>query len=273
MYGAAVACVLVGATLGAVIGSGVVDDVETWLALRRAHLILNVLGWVSLTICGTLVTFLPTVLRIRMPPWHGSASGFLLAGGVAAIALGLGADAMLLGVAGGLAYAMGAFGMVWMAAKALRTPRTWPVPVAAKHLVCALGWFFAGAIALPWAIAEGLGGWRATFLAVFVVGWAVQTLLGAWQYLLPMARPGHPDERRRWLAAMEAGGTLQVLLLNAGVALMALAGAEALPACAGRAGAILALIGGCAALAKAWTFPALGRVPVLVRRHAETWGA
>jgi nitrite reductase (NO-forming) len=273
MYGAAVACVLVGATLGAVIGSGAVDDVETWLALRRAHLILNVLGWVSLTICGTLVTFLPTVLRIRMPPWHGSASGFLLAGGVAAIALGLGADAMLLGVAGGLAYAMGAFGVVWMAAKALRTPRTWPVPVAAKHLVCALGWFFAGAVALPWAIAEGLGGWRPTFLAMFVVGWAVQTLLGAWQYLLPMARPGHPDERRRWLAAMEAGGTLQVLLLNAGVALMALAGAEALPAGAGRAGAILALIGGCAALAKAWTFPALGRVPVLVRRHAETWGA
>jgi len=108
---------------------------------------------------------------------------------------------------------------------------------------------------------------------VFVCGWVIQTLLGAWQYLLPMVRPGHPDERRLWLAAIEAGGTLQVIALNAGVALLALAGGDALPGVAGRAGAVLALAGGLAALGKAWAFPALGGVPALTRGHAGTWGA
>jgi hypothetical protein len=93
MYGAAIFAALAGGALGAVVGSGIVDDPSTWLELRRAHLTLNVLGWASLTIAGTLITFLPTVLRIRMPVWHGTASCALLVGGVAAIALGLGLDA------------------------------------------------------------------------------------------------------------------------------------------------------------------------------------
>jgi len=273
MYGAAIVAGLIGGTLGAIIGSRAVGDAETWLQLRRAHLTLNVLGWVSLTIAGTLITFLPTVLRIRMPAWRGAASGALLVLGVASIALGLGLDARPVAVAGSIAYASGMLGLAWMAVKAFRMPRTWPVPVAAKHVVCALAWFVAGTLLLPWAVADGLAGFRRVFLAVFVCGWVVQTLLGAWQYLLPMARPGHPDERRRWLAAIETAGTLQVIALNAGVGLLALAGADVVPAAGARVGAVLALAGGLVALAKAWAFPALGRVPVLVREHAETWGA
>ena len=273
MYGAAIVAGLIGGTLGAIIGSRAVGDAETWLQLRRAHFTLNVLGWVSLTIAGTLITFLPTVLRIRMPAWRGAASGALLVLGVASIALGLGLDARPVAVAGSIAYASGMLGLAWMAVKAFRMPRTWPVPVAAKHVVCALAWFVAGTLLLPWAVADGLAGFRRVFLAVFVCGWVVQTLLGAWQYLLPMARPGHPDERRRWLAAIETAGTLQVIALNAGVGLLALAGADVVPAAGARVGAVLALAGGLVALAKAWAFPALGRVPVLVREHAETWGA
>jgi nitrite reductase (NO-forming) len=63
MYLAAVATVLVGGTLGALVGGGWVDDAATSVALRDAHLTLNVLGWATLTIAGTLVTLLPTVLR------------------------------------------------------------------------------------------------------------------------------------------------------------------------------------------------------------------
>jgi len=109
------------------------------------------------------------------------------------------------------------------------------------------------------------------FLAIFVCGWVLQTLLGAWQYLLPMARPGHPDERRRWLAAVEVGGTVQVLALNLGVALLALSGADALPASAARAGAILALAGAILALGKAWAFPALGRVSSPAQHRGGSW--
>jgi predicted benzoate:H+ symporter BenE len=157
-----------------------------------------------------------------------------------------------------------------MAVKAIRMPRTWPVPVAGKHVVCALAWFVTGTLLLPWAVVGGLVGFRRVFLAIFVCGWAVQTLLGAWQYLLPMARPGHPDERRRWLAAIEVGAPLQVVALNAGVGLLALAGADLVPSPAARAGAVLALVGGLTALAKAWAFAALAEVPVFTRGDGET---
>ena len=273
MYGAAIVAVLIGGTLGAIVGTRIVDDPRTWIELRRAHLTLNLLGWASLTIAGTLVTFLPTVLRIRMPAWHGAASGALLVVGVAGIALGVGSDVGPVALAGAVAYAAGALGLAWMVVKAFRMPRAWPVPVAAKHLVCALGWFLVGALTLPWMLADDLVGSREPFLAIFVCGWVLQTLLGAWQFLLPMSRPGHPDERRAWLSAIEVGGTVQVLALNAGVALLALGGAGALPPSAARAGAFLALAGAIVALGKAWAFPALGRVPALVGRHAGTWGA
>jgi hypothetical protein len=102
------------------------------------------------------------------------------------------------------------------------------VPVAAKHLLLAVAWFETGVLALTVALVRGLdafAAFREPYLAIFALGWAIQTLLGAWLYLLPMARPGHPDARRRQLAAIELGGTVQLLALNAGVLLLALAGA------------------------------------------------
>jgi nitrite reductase (NO-forming) len=111
MYGAAIVAVLVGGTLGAIVGSRAVGDPTLWLGLRQAHLTLNVLGWVSLTIAGTLVTLLPTVLRVRMPAWHGAATAALLAGGVAATATGLGVRVARVAAGGGLAYALGALGV------------------------------------------------------------------------------------------------------------------------------------------------------------------
>jgi hypothetical protein len=88
-----------------------------------------------------------------------------------------------------------------------------------------------------------------------------------------MARPGHPDDRRRQLAAIEFGGTLQVASLNLGVALLALAGAGWVGGTAGAIGAGLALGGGGLALLKAWAFGPLGRAPVLGARQLDVWGA
>lgn len=275
MYLAAVLAMLVGGSLGAVAGSATLEP-DVWLGLRQAHFTLNVLGWVSLTIAGTLVTFLPTVLRIRMPPWHGSATAALLVTGVATLATGLAVRVGAFAAVGGIAYAAGALGMAWLVAKVLRTPRTWPVPVAAKHLLLAFGWFVVGSLALAVALARGLdevARFREPFLATFVVGWAIQTLLGAWLYLLPMSRPGHPEPRRRQLAAIELGWAIQLVALNAGVALLALAGAGWVSGTVGAVGAGLALGGGGLALAKAWTFPVLGRMSGLARRHLAVWGA
>jgi nitrite reductase (NO-forming) len=211
-----------------------------------------------------------------MPAWHGGATGLALAGGVLAIATGLAVRSDPLATAGGILYATGALGLVWMAAAALRMPRRWPVPVAAKHLLLAVAWFVLGSALLPFVLSGGTGAFaefRAPFLAIFVAGWALQTLLGAWQYLLPMARPGHPDDRRRQLAAIEFGGTLQVATLNTGVALLAVAGAGWAGGTVGALGAGLALGGGGLALIKAWAFGPLGRAPVLSARQLDVWGA
>ncbi len=276
MYLAAVTAVLAGGTIGALIGSGAVHDGETWVALRAAHLSMNVLGWASLTIGGTLVTLLPTVLRIRMPTWHGAATGVGLSAGVVAVAAGLAVRSTPLATAGGAAYAIGALGLAWMAASAVRTQRRWPVPVAAKHLLLALCWFVLGSVLLPFVLAGGpvsFARFRDPYLAIFVGGWVIQTLLGAWQYLLPMARPGHPDDRRRQLAGIEFGGAIQVLALNSGVALLAMSGAGWFGGTMGAVGAGLALGGGGLALLKAWAFAPLGRARVLTARQLGVWGA
>ena len=62
-------------------------------------------------------------------------------------------------------------------------------------MLAAFAWFVVGSVGLAVALFDGAAGadrYREVFLTAFVGGWLVQVLLGAWSYLLPMARPGHP---------------------------------------------------------------------------------
>ena len=274
MYLGAVACVLAGGAIGAALGSRSVHDPELWLGLRSAHMVLNVLGFVSVTIAATLVTLLPTVLRVQMPRWHGAWTAGSLLGGAVALAAGLGARSTSLASAGAAAFVVGASGIVWLVVRVLLTPRTWPVPLPAKHFAAAIAWFATGCVALVVAVARGsFVAFREPFLVLFVCGWVLQVLLGAWLYLLPMSRPGHPDERRRELAAVEVGGTVQVVAMNLGIALLAVRAAGWTGGAVGAVGAGLALGGGAIALVKAWTFPALGRIRAFTGRQGAVWGA
>jgi hypothetical protein len=142
--------------------------------------------------------------------------------------------------------------------------------------VAGVVWWVAGVVALTVSVLRGpaeFDRFRLPFLAIFVGGWALQTLLGAWQYLLPMATPGHPDERRGFLAATELGGWLQVGALNLGVLLLALHGAGWVPDPWGAVGAGLGLAGGGLALLKAWTFPVISRLSEPSERVKAIWGA
>ncbi|MGZ4124284.1 MAG: hypothetical protein ACXVQU_01845 [Actinomycetota bacterium] len=276
MYAGAVGCVLAGGAIGAALGSRAVGDPLTWLGLRSAHMVLNVLGFVSVTIAATLVTLLPTVLRVQMPRWHGGSTAACLLAGAIVLAVGLGSRRVGVGTAGALLFGLGVAGVLWLVVRVLGVPRTWPIPVTAKHFVAALGWFVVGSIALVDAVARGpfaFVAFREPFLVYFVAGWIVQVLLGAWLYLLPMARPGHPDERRRQLAAGELGGNLEVVVFNLGVGLLALHAAGWASGAIGRIGAAFALAAGAWALAKAWAFPALARLGVPSVRDRAVWGA
>jgi nitrite reductase (NO-forming) len=270
-YGAAVASVLVGAGLGAWMGAGTVSA-ERYVSLRHAHISLNVLGFASLTVVGTLVTLLPTALRIRIPSWPGRTvlASFVI--GLLAQLLGWGVASAPLRALGGALYAAGAVGLAALVVSALRAERRWRPPLAALHMVAAAAWFVYGSLGLAWALArDGFDRYRTTFLIAFVGGWLVQVLLGAWAYLLPMQRPAHPDERRRMLAAFEAAAPVQLVLLNGGLVLLAVRGAGWVGPGLGDLGALATGAGVAIALAKAWLFPWLGSVGA--GRARAVWGS
>jgi nitrite reductase (NO-forming) len=274
-YAAAVLAVLIGGTLGALMGSGVVTG-ATYIHFQRAHMTMNVLGFVSLTIVGTLVTLLPTALRVRMPPWRGRSVLGLFVGGLLLQLAGWDLAFTPVLAAGGIAYAAGALGLAWFVISVLRIQRRWRPPLAALHMVASAAWFVWGSLGLAWALIHGPAGfdaYRTTFLVAFVGGWVLQVLLGAWAYLLPMARPGHPDERRRMLAAFELAAPIQLVALNGGLALLALRGAGWVGPGAGDLAVVLTAAGATMALAKAWLFPLLGLGPVDTARARAVWGS
>ena len=65
-YITAAALLPVGATLGTILARGLADPLHG--QVRLAHASVNVLGWMGLTVLGTLVTLWPTMLRTRIAP-------------------------------------------------------------------------------------------------------------------------------------------------------------------------------------------------------------
>jgi hypothetical protein len=210
-----------------------------------------------------------------MPAWHGAGTASLLVAGVVALALGLATSVPALAKIGAVAYATGAIGIAWMVIRALRTPRRWRPPLAARHLLCAVTWFVYGSIATAVTILRdgvlGFDAIRDTFLLVFVVGWIVQTLVGAWLYLLPMWSPAHPDDRRRSLLGIELGAVVELTALNIGLVLVLMTNAGWLPDAARAIGETLVIAGIAMALLKAWSFGPLGRVTRSGARARATW--
>jgi nitrite reductase (NO-forming) len=274
-YGAAVAFVLLGGAIGALIGSGVADGANL-AAAARTHVMLNLLGFVSMTVLSTLVTFLPTLLRVRMPARRAGPALASAGAGVVLLATGAAADATVLFAAGAWLFAAGAVLACSLAVAALRRERSFAIPAAALHVGAGLGWFVGGSIGLAWIALDGphaLDAARPWFLVVFVTGWAVQILVGAWTYLLPMALGGHPDERRRWLAVGEVGGRTQVVVANAGLLFVVLGNLGVVGPGFRTAGVVAATGAATVALVRVWAFRAMSRSR-LVRsaRAVGVWG-
>lgn len=110
---------------------------------------------------------------------------------------------------------------------------------------------------------------RDRLLSVLVLGWVIQVLVGAWSYLLPTVRPGHPDARRRMYAVMEVGARSQVVVWNLGVTLLAFAPAGGAASLIGWSALLGAVVVG---LIKAWAFAPVSRLP-LPERAFLAWSA
>ena len=211
----------IGAGLGAVLAR---DPLEPWHGrLVVAHVALNLLGWVGLTVLGTLVTLWPTMLRTRI------AAG---AERVARQALPILVCSVLIAAAGALAgsQALAAAGVagylggvLWAArplatvaaAKAPSAYATWSVMAAVIWLMASvLGLFTVLVTGATWElVTDRLG----LLIIALAAGFAAQVLLGALSFLVPVVLGGGPNILRGTQARMDRGNVLRVVLINVGL--------------------------------------------------------
>ncbi|WP_298868014.1 multicopper oxidase domain-containing protein [uncultured Microbacterium sp.] len=226
-YIIAAAQLSIGAGLGAWLATG---DGSANAVL--AHAFLNVLGWIGLTIAGTVVTLWPTILRTRAHAnsAQGAASALpLMALGVLVAAFGAIIGQLPI-VALGLAGYLGGLiiiGVSLFRAATQKAPRSfaalsvgmglvWWAGTVAALIVGALTAFLTGA---GFDGLEGLFGKVVPFLAA---GFAAQVLVGALSYLIPVVLGGGPTPVRAGTRGFDAAGPLRVAAANTALAVYAL---------------------------------------------------
>lgn len=269
-YRLAAVSLLVGASIGGALGIGAVDGLS-YVAHRAVHMTVNVFGWAGMTIVGTAITLLPTVLHVRSPnlrvvrpaPW-------LMSGGLVVMATGAttGLDPIAgLGMAVFVA-GLGCFGTYLKTV--LETPSRRRIPTAAFHLIAAMAWAAVTTIALVITMMQGNDAATRDLVVVGgAVGFVFQALVGAWSFLVPSTRPPDPQRRRTELVAMELGGRFQVATYNLGV-LAALVGLRTdLEVSLG--GIVITWCAAIWAMTKLRVFPQLARLGSVQALSARWW--
>ena len=270
-YRMAGASILVGATIGAALGIGAFDDPASYITHRTVHMTVNLLGWVGLTVVGTAVTLLPTILHVRAPdirplraiPW-------LMFGGLSAFATGASLDLNWFSALGMASYALGLVVLGAYMRKVLGTPRRRRFPTAGLHLVGALVWLGVTTAALVVTAAIGDQSAIRHFVVVGgAAGFAFQALLGAWSFLLPSTRAPIPERRRRELVTMEVGGRAQVIVYNIGLLAILIGLRTGVDTAS--VGTIMAWGAASWAMFKLWSFPWLAAAPTIHGMSDRWW--
>lgn len=229
-YGLALLDLGVGATLAILLLLSWAPVASDWIALKPAHVWLNVFGFVSLTIAGTLIYLYPTILgaRIRGHPTIALAVGGL-AIGPPLVAAGAAFGVSGLAVVGGLGTLIGALGLLGYGIEARTRRGTWANDLAwhalaARHGLAGMAWFvLAVGAAVAGLIRDGVAvpGWTIGALAVPLIGgWALQELVGAWGHLLPAVGPGDMASKARQREVLSRWGLGRVAAWNVGLALL-----------------------------------------------------
>ncbi|MDO5025525.1 MAG: multicopper oxidase domain-containing protein [Trueperella sp.] len=214
----------IGASFGAALAYGLSD---TWHARSlAAHIILNVFGWIGLTVIGTLVTFWPTLLRARMDDRAEKLAAHALPIFIVAIAVGVtgaltGARWVILG--GLLIYIVG---LIWVGrSMILPIKKRGITEFAPASVGAALLWALVGMcfmvvrLAMSW---ESFTDTIFTTAGIFALGFGVQILLGALTHLFPMAIGGGPAGSRAALTELTRLSTWRLTVTNLGLVLLLL---------------------------------------------------
>jgi nitrite reductase (NO-forming) len=211
----------IGAGLGAALAH---DPAEPWHGrLVIAHVVVNLLGWVGLTVLGTLVTLWPTMLRTRIAEGAervARQSLPILVGSVAIAATGALCGLQAVAAAGAAAYLCGVLWAVRPFAQAARVKApsayaTWSVMAAVIWLIgCLLGLVTVLVISPTWLlVTDRLG----LLIIPLAAGFAAQILLGAMSFLVPVVLGGGPTILRGTQMRMERGNALRAVLINVGL--------------------------------------------------------
>lgn len=211
----------IGAGLGATLAR---DPSEPWLGrLLVAHITFNVLGWVGLTVMGTLVTLWPTMLRTRIAEGAERVARQALPILVGALVLAVGGALCGLQVLAAAGFAAYLGGVLWAVrplakvarAKAPSAYATWSVMAAVIWLVASLlGLVMVLVLSPTWQLVT-------EHLVLLVIplagGFAAQLLLGSLSFLVPVVLGGGPTILRGTQARMDRGTALRAVLINAGL--------------------------------------------------------
>ena len=220
-YLCAAAWVPVGATLGVLLARQPADPWHGRLIV--AHSMAMALGWLGLTMTGTLVTLWPTMLRTRIDdraeslarqalPWLNAALAVAVTGALV--------DLRAVTVTGLLGYAAG---LVWwsraLVAPARRRP---PRQFATVSVSFALLWLIATIVGVALSVAllpdwATVGEHYVRVAAALAVGFALQLVMGALSYLIPTVLGGGPSVVRATGAWFDRGALARVLVVNVGL--------------------------------------------------------
>ncbi|AXH96531.1 multicopper oxidase domain-containing protein [Ornithinimicrobium avium] len=222
-YLAAVVCLPVGVALGATLALGLDDAAQGRILL--AHITVNVLGWVGLTVTGTLLTLWPTMLRTAIGPRAEKRAEQALpglAGAIGLLVVGALADLRWVTVAALVLYAVS---LLWWASAVLAPVRTkLPREFAPASVGLALVWWLVAIFVVlarllttaTWAeFADGFS----TTSAVLVVGFAAQLLSGALSYLMPSVLGGGKTVVRAGARWFDRWATTRLVTINLGLLL------------------------------------------------------
>jgi len=218
-YLAASCCLPAGAFLGATLAHGLPDSLHEQVTFTHASI--NLLGWMGLTIVGTLVTLWPTMLKTRLAEGSERAArralpvlvfAIVVTAGGALASLQLVAALGIIGYLGGLAIVAGPF----ISTARGKPPSCYPTLSILASLIWLVGTLVTLAIGVATAASWDVAGDRLGRLSLFLVaGFGAQVLLGALSYLVPVVLGGGPARVRAAVAVLDNGGALRIVVINA----------------------------------------------------------
>lgn len=224
-YYVVAACFLaIGATLGTLLAMGMPDELEPRVVL--AHATLNALGWIGLSVLGTLVILWPAMLRTRVP--DGAERSARRALPVLALAITLSVTGSLAGsrLVASVGLASYLAGVLIVARVFVATTRgKKPASYSAASVFAAMAWL-AGSVttlavaigtAASWSVADERFDAVTHFLAA---GFGAQVLLGALSYLIPVALGGGPRAVGAADAVLNTLARVRIAVVNAGLLLL-----------------------------------------------------